>query len=283
MIKGFLTLTRLRLSLVIAFSAIVGFVCASHEISWRLLITFVGVGLLSAGASAFNQVLEKDLDSRMGRTQNRPLLTGQFTSGQALFLATVLSIAGFAALLVRANELAALLGAFTLVWYCAVYTPLKQKTLFALPVGALTGALAPLVGCAAALGHIQVSAVSLGLFLFFWQVPHFLIMLLKYGQQYQNAGFPYMSILSDVRRYKRIVFVWIVAASVSTLLFPLFYIVSNVILVGVLISVNILFLTFSIIWMRKDIDAIKYKGIFRVLYGYQATILTVVMIQGLLR
>ncbi len=279
--KTFPALTRLRLSLVIAFSAIVGYVCAGHEISWKLTIVFVGVALLSAGASAFNQVQEKDLDARMERTQDRPLPTGKWSVRQALYIAILLSTSGFFLLVFWTNFLAAMLGAFTLVWYCGIYTPLKRKTLFALPVGALTGALAPLIGCAAAIGHIQISAIGIGLFLLFWQVPHFLIMLLKYGHQYQNAGFPYLSMLNDLPRFKRIVFVWIVAASVTTLVFPLFYIVSTALLIIVLILINILFLAYTAGWALRGVYAQRYKGMFRVLYLYQAAVLGIVVAQGL--
>jgi protoheme IX farnesyltransferase len=275
-------LSRVKLSFAVALSAVAGFVPVCHSLSWGLLAAFAGVALLSAAASAFNQIQEMDLDALMERTRFRPLLTEQASPGQALVFAIGSALAGLAILFFYTTPLASLLGGCTLVWYCMVYTPLKRKTLFALPVGALTGALPPLIGCAAATGKILGPAVGIACFLFFWQVPHFLLMLLKYGREYEAAGFPYMSILKNEGRFRGIVFVWCAAASASALAFPLFGLVSGLWTLATLIAPNILFIVYFYVRMLRASAAIDVNMAFRAMYLFQGSILALVIVQGIL-
>jgi heme o synthase len=275
-------LSRVKLSVAVALSAVAGFVAVSHAISWGLLGTFAGVALLSAAASAFNQLQEMDLDAVMDRTRFRPLLTGCISRREALIFGIGAALAGFAVLYFRTTHAAALLGGFTLAWYCAVYTPLKRKTLFALPVGALTGALAPVIGCTAATGKISGPVVCLACFLFFWQVPHFLLMLFKYGREYEKAGFPYMSILTNEARFRSIVFVWCAAASVSSLAFPLFGLVSGVSLTTALVVANLFFIFYFYFKMARAAKIFSVNKAFRLMYMFQGCVLTLVIAQGIL-
>jgi protoheme IX farnesyltransferase len=281
-LKTLAALTRIKLSIAVAVSAVAGFVAACHTISFGAFYTFVGVALLSASASVLNQVQEKDLDARMERTKNRPLVTHQISIPLALAISLVSAVAGFAILFAATTTFAALLGVFTLFWYNAVYTPLKRKTLIALPVGALTGALAPIIGCVAANNRLDATAVGIGFFLFFWQVPHFLLLLLKYGPEYQKAGYPYMAQVKHETRFRYIVFLWLVATSVSTLLFPLYGFVSLIWLVAVLIGVNILFISYYFVALIKNKKPLDLNAAFRFMYVFQACILLVLVVQALL-
>jgi heme o synthase len=279
--RAIAVLTRVRLSLAVAACAVAGFLSVRHSLSWGILCTFSGVALLSAAASALNQVQEKDLDAFMERTRRRPLPSGQLSRGQALLFATVSGTGGFALLFSGTTPAAALLGIFALVWYNAVYTPIKRKTLFALPVGALTGALAPVIGCAAATGRLDGPVIGIACFLFFWQVPHFFLMLLKYGPEYEKAGFPYMTILKNDGHFRGIVFIWCVAASVSTLLFPLFGLVSNVALVTGLVLLNAGFILSCYFNVVRAQGTIGFHMAFRSMYLFQGCMFAVVMAQGI--
>ena len=281
-VRALAALSRVNLSLAVAASAAAGFVCVSHALSWKALAAFAGIALLAAAASALNQIQEKDLDGRMERTRNRPLPAQRITVRWALAAALLLGIAGCALLFFCTTPLAALLGVCAAVWYNLVYTPLKRRTLFAVPVGALTGALAPVIGCVAATGRIRMAAAGIGFFIFFWQIPHFLLMLLKYGPQYGNAGFPYVSILRDEVRFRNIAFVWYAAASASTLLFPLFGTVSNVALIASLVFLNAAFVLYFYFRVVRAKGAIDFGGAFRSMYLFQGCMLGLVIVQGIL-
>jgi heme o synthase len=274
-------LTRVRLSFAVAAFGAAGFLSVRHSFSWGVLFTFAGVALLSAAASALNQVQEKDLDALMERTRRRPLPSGDLSGGQALLFATFSGTGGLAFLFFGTTHAAALLGISALVWYNAVYTPIKRKTLFALPVGALTGALAPVIGGAAAAGRLDGPAIGIGCFLFFWQVPHFFLMLLKYGPEYEKAGFPYTTILKNKDRFKGIVFIWCAAASVSTLLFPLFGLVSGRGLVAALVVLNGLFVPYFYFKVVRRIKTPDFNPAFRSLYLFQGSVLILLIWQGL--
>jgi heme o synthase len=279
--RALAALSRVKLSLAVAGTAVAGFVSVSHLLTWRTLVTFAGVALLSAAASAFNQLQERGLDAAMERTRLRPLITRQISPSLALAFAIGSALAGFAILFFYTTPLATLLGGFSLAWYCALYTPLKRKTLFALPVGALTGALAPVIGCVAATGRICVPAIGIACFLFFWQVPHFLLMLLKYGHEYEKAGFPFMSISKNEDRFKRIVFVWCAAVSASSLVFPLFGLVYGQALVAALVVLNVLFIFFFCFKMVTTPKSLAVDKAFRSMYLFQGCVLALVILQGI--
>ncbi len=159
----------------------------SHPSS--LIHALAGTLLLFAGASAFNQLLEHRRDALMPRTADRPLPSGRLQRGEALALAIILSAGGLVYLLAFCNLLAALLGAFALFSYDLIYTPLKERTSLSTLVGAVPGAVPPLIGWAAARGSLGLGALSLSLIVFLWQVPHFLAIAWIYRDQYARAGF----------------------------------------------------------------------------------------------
>jgi protoheme IX farnesyltransferase len=148
-----------------------------------------GTALLAIGAAALNQLLERDLDARMNRTENRPLPSGRIQPDTALFFGGICSATGLLWLALQVNLLTSLLGAATLASYLFVYTPLKRKTTLNTVIGAIPGALPPLMGWTAATGEIGVGGWSLFAILFFWQLPHFLAIAWMYRDDYARAGF----------------------------------------------------------------------------------------------
>src|SRR5262249_32598612 len=138
-----------------------------------LFHTLLGTALMASGTAALNQWYESDSDSKMRRTRNRPIAAGRITRRSGFIFAVILSIPGFAALWFRANRLAAEMGLLTLVSYTGAYTPLKSRSAICTTVGAIPGALPPLIGYAAASGALDARAAALFLILFVWQFPHF--------------------------------------------------------------------------------------------------------------
>jgi protoheme IX farnesyltransferase len=183
-----------------------------------LLPSAAGVFLLAAGSSALNQIQEQKTDALMDRTRNRPVAAGRLHPAAALAIAIALLASGLAALAQTDSLTATVLGAFSALWYNAVYTPLKKRTAFALLPGALCGALPPLVGWTAAGGHPTDPLIVLlaGLF-FLWQIPHFWRRSLRWRDDYRRAGLPVASDLFSDRQNRRILSSWIISLGAGAL------------------------------------------------------------------
>ncbi len=148
----------------------------------------VGTGLLVAGSGAFNQVLERDTDRFMPRTRTRPMASGRRSASEGVALGLLTVVGGTALLAVSVNPLSAILGLVATFIYVFIYTPLKRRTLWAVPVGAVSGALPPVMGWAAATGSIDAGALALFAVIFWWQMPHFLGIALYRADDYRAAG-----------------------------------------------------------------------------------------------
>lgn len=196
-LADWMELTKPRITSMVVFTALVGFVTASSSSPWSPLLAaaLVGTGLVAAGASVLNQVLERDTDALMLRTRARPLPAGRVTPGAARAFGAVLTAAGLAALLSQSGPLAAAVAFTTWASYLFLYTPLKRKTPLATLVGAVPGALPPVIGWAAARGQLDAGAFILFAILFLWQVPHFLAIAWLYRDDYARAGFPMLPVL----------------------------------------------------------------------------------------
>ena len=191
----FSELIKARLTLMVLITTTMGFNLAASTVDWKLLFyTLFGTGLLASGAAALNQYLEKDLDAKMPRTENRPIPAGKIRSETALLLGGALSAAGLVYLAAQVNLLTSVIGAVTLVSYIAVYTPLKRVTSLNTVIGAVPGALPPLMGWTAAGGEITEKGLALVAILYFWQLPHFFAIAWIYRDQYAKAGFVMLSL-----------------------------------------------------------------------------------------
>ena len=188
--KDYLELTKPRITLLILICTAVGywFGCGA-SFHWTILAhTLLGTALLASGTSALNQWYEVDSDAKMRRTRRRPLPAGRIKRRNGLAFGLMLSAAGFADLWISTNRLAAALGLFTLLSYILLYTPLKQRSPVCTTVGAIPGAMPPLIGYAAAGHGIDVSAMALFLILFIWQFPHFDAIAWMYRDDYARGG-----------------------------------------------------------------------------------------------
>jgi heme o synthase len=199
----FLTLTKPRLNLLVLLTTLGGLYLASPSGVPLLLVvhTVIGTALVAGGAAALNQVWERDTDGRMRRTSGRPLPRGRLSVGDSTWFGVMLSAVGLAELALGANVTAALVAAFTSISYVLIYTPLKIRTSLATLVGAVPGALPPVIGWAAASGRITIPALVLFGIVFFWQMPHFLAIAWMYRDDYARAGIPLLPVLEpDGRR-----------------------------------------------------------------------------------
>jgi protoheme IX farnesyltransferase len=188
------TLTKPEINFLIAITAAAGFwtgtVAPTPQFPWiPFLHTIWGTTLVASGAATLNQLIELPYDAQMRRTARRPLAAGRMASSHALWFGVLLSVLGVAYLAISTNALASLLAAVTLLSYLFVYTPLKRITPLCTLVGAIPGAGPPLIGWAAARGHLDPAAWALFAIVFLWQFPHFMSIAWMYREDYARAGY----------------------------------------------------------------------------------------------
>lgn len=196
-------MTKPRLTFLVLVTTLVGFCMGSRApINWMLLLhAMLGTAFVAGGAAVLNQYLEKDLDARMKRTEDRPLPAGRLEANDALVFGASLSVLGMLYLVWRVNLLTAFLAAFTLSSYLFAYTPLKRKSPLCTLVGAVPGAIPPMMGWSAAQDSLGTGAWILFAILFLWQMPHFYALAQVYREDYARGGFPMLSVLDpDGRR-----------------------------------------------------------------------------------
>lgn len=187
-------LTKPEINLLIAITAAAGFwigsPAAPPQFPWMpFLQTLLGTVLVASGAATLNQLIELQYDAQMRRTARRPLVSGRIAPSRALWLGVLLSFLGVVYLAFSTNALASLLAALTLLSYLFLYTPLKRITPLCTLVGAIPGAAPPLIGWAAARGHLDPSAWVLFAIVFLWQFPHFMSIAWMYREDYARAGY----------------------------------------------------------------------------------------------
>ncbi len=202
-LADFVALTKPRLNLLVLVTTLAGLYLASPAgVEVTLLVnTLVGTALVAGGAAALNQVWERRTDALMRRTSTRPLPRGRLGTGEGASFGVVLSAIGLAQLAIAVNATAAAVAGWTLISYVLVYTPLKLRTPLATLVGAIPGALPPVIGWSAATGRISLEALVLFGIVFFWQMPHFLAIAWLYRDDYANAAIPLLPVLEpDGRR-----------------------------------------------------------------------------------
>lgn len=248
--KSFLAFIRFKVSISVTFSAYTAVVICRGCFSVFDILPMTGIFLLAAGASALNQYQEKEYDARMSRTIRRPIPSAEIKPLTSLWIAFLLVFAGL--LLIAAGEhwLTLLLGIFNIIWYNGFYTWLKRRSAFAVVPGALTGAIPVLMGWTAAGCYLfHPLPIFLAFFIFLWQVPHFWLLALLYEEDYRNAGFPTISNLFSVSQMKKIIFSWLFAASLSSVLMIIFGIVNLYFTAVIVVTLNAVLLFLSAFYL----------------------------------
>jgi protoheme IX farnesyltransferase len=195
-VADYVALAKPGITVMVAITAGVGFAVAGAAlVEWKLLVHLLaGTMLSSAGAAALNMFLEREADAKMERTRRRPLPAGRLAPAEALVFGVLLAAGGVAYLAAAVNLLTAGISAATIASYLGAYTPLKKRSSLCTLVGAVPGALPPVMGWAAARGSLDGGAWVLFLILFFWQLPHFLALAWMYREDYARGGFPMLPV-----------------------------------------------------------------------------------------
>ncbi len=254
-LKITLELNKVPITFLVTLTTLAGYVLVKGTIDGGLILPALGIFILACGGAALNHFQDRDKDALMERTKNRPIPSGKVSSSMVLWLAVIEIAVGTGLIYLGSNFLAAQLGLLALLWYNGLYTPLKRKTAFAVVPGSVIGAIPPLVGWVAAGGSLaDPNALTLAFFFFIWQVPHFWLLMLRYGPEYEAAGYPSITAMLGRQQIKSATFLWTAATAVSALMVALSGLVSLLFFkVLILIAAVWLVVVFSrLLWGRKE-------------------------------
>lgn len=198
----YLALTKPRLNFLVVATSAAGYYLGAPQTPDLSAMAYavIGTALVAGGAAVLNQVYERDTDALMRRTRMRPLPDGRVAPTEAGIFGLLLASAGLGLLAVQANALAAVLALVTLAVYLIVYTPMKRRSPLATLVGAIPGALPPLIGWAASHGELAAGGAALFGIVFLWQIPHFMAIAWLYREDYGKAGFPMLPVIDPEGR-----------------------------------------------------------------------------------
>lgn len=260
--------------LPVAFTGFTGYFLYNPQLNAEILLVSLGILLQAISSSVLNQLQEIELDRRMHRTHNRPLPAGKISLPAAIAFFIFNLVAGTLLIYFFGNLSAALLGLLTIFWYNVIYTYSKRITAFAVVPGALTGALPPFIGWAAAGGGIlDKPIVFLGFLFFIGQVPHFWLLVLKYGEEYGDAGIPTLTRVLSRPQINRLSFTWVVTSAISALFLSYFEVIHSKTLVFLLLVAS-----FYLVWSFRGMitgpeSKIQFRKNFILLNSYFLLIL----------
>jgi len=253
--KIILELIKIRISLFATLSTSAGFVLAHRGLSREMILPILGVFFLASGSCALNQYQEKQNDQLMERTQGRPIPSKKLSPSTALKISIGLLFLGSILLYFGAHWSALGCGLLAVIWYNGVYTFLKKRSAFAAIPGALVGAIPPVIGWISEKGFFSLDPqiLAISFFFFIWQVPHFWLLLLMFGKDYEKAGLPSLTRIFTSLQLSRITFIWIFSTAAACMMIPLFGMVESHAIHGGLFAT-----TLCLIW--KSLGLLKAKG-----------------------
>ena len=258
-LADFVSLTKPRLNLLVVATSAAGYYLGAPGLPQPgpMLQAVAGTALVAAGAAVLNQVLERDTDALMRRTRSRALPDGRVLPGDARLFGIVSAVSGLALLAAERHFIAAGLALATLITYLAIYTPLKRRSSLATLVGAVPGALPPLIGWTASHGSLTPGAAALFAIVYLWQIPHFMAIAWMYRDDYATAGFPMLPVIDPAGRRAGRQAVVCAAALIPASALPTLAGVSGMayLIVAVALGIGLLSLAISFAATRTDRSA----------------------------
>ncbi len=239
-IKNWLELSKLKIMVPVSLTGFTGFFAFNPHLSPGLLLTTFGIFLMAISASVLNQIQESGLDSKMARTCNRPLPSRRIRLQDAILFFIITLVTGLAFIYFAGNFKAALIGLITVIWYNGIYTYSKRITPFAVVPGAVTGALPPVIGWVAAGGGIwDKPVIFIAFLIFIGQIPHFWLLIMKYGEDYKQAGIPSLTDVFNLNQISRLTFAWVVSSVLAGLFLCYFEIIHSPVIILAMVGVSI--------------------------------------------
>lgn len=261
MIKPYIELTKPRITWLILMSTGIGYWCGLETFSLAVLVhLLLGTALIASGTATLNQWYERDADARMDRTRHRPLPAGKITPARAFVWGVFLSVVGFAELWFGVNHLTAWTGLFTLVTYLLIYTPMKQIHWHATTIGAIPGAMPPVIGYAAARGMLTWEALALFAILFIWQFPHFYAIAWMYREDYAKARIRMLPVVEPDGESTARQILWFSIALIPISLVPAWLSMTSVLYVCGAVVLGIYFLLAAIKVVRER-TVLRARGV----------------------
>ena len=252
-LKIIVELGKVRISLPIALSALSGFVLYTGDLNLQAWTLALGVFLMACSSSAINHWQEWEVDLKMPRTKDRPIPSGKVSPQTAFLIAVVFAFLGSVVLFFSNPLIALILSWATLFFYNIVYTPLKKLTAFAVIPGSMVGALPPMIGWAGAGGSLTSEVILLvAAFFFIGQIPHFWLLLLMFGEQYELAGMPSLNQIFNKEQIKRITYAWILTTLASAFLVNFLVIGNSFIMFFLMFYIFYLLFSLSISIFKQD-------------------------------
>lgn len=277
-------LSKVRIALLAAFSAAAGFMTAAERISSGIIAPVSGIFLLACGALSLNQYQERYTDALMDRTRSRPLPSGRVKSRTVIAFSLSCIAAGFLLLLFFVSLWTAGIGLFAVFWYNAVYLLIKRKNAFASIPGSLTGAVPPAAGFAAGGGHMtDPRLLVLAVFMIVWQIPHFWLIVMKYGKDYEKARFPSPDSVFSAGQLSRITFLWIVSTAAIPLIMPLYGVISPLLAAVLLFPITLILLGNMAGLLLFRIRQLPGKYDFMMINGYALLVLLLLIMDKILK
>ena len=282
-LKDWLELTKLKIMIPVSLTGFTGFFVFDPRFSARIIFTSLGILLMAISASVLNQIQEVLPDSKMNRTFDRPLPSHRIKPREAFLFFLFCLIAGTTIIYYAGNLKAVLIGLVTLIWYNGIYTYTKRITAFAVVPGAVTGALPPLIGWVAAGGGLwEKPVIFIEFLIFIAQIPHFWLLILKYGDEYKQAGYPCLLDVFNRTQIKRLTFSWVTTSVVAALFLCYFEIIQSLLINSILIVVSI-----YMIWQFVDLLRVRplndnYRKYSVVLDTYLLTVLLLLILDRII-
>lgn len=243
-IKYYLELSKLKIMIPVSLTGFTGYFIFDPHFSIKIVLITIGILFLAVSSSVLNQIQEVELDGKMNRTHNRPIPAGNINLQKAILFFLINFITGIVIIYYAGNHKAATIALITVFWYNVIYTYSKRITAFAVFPGAVTGALPPLIGWVAAGGGIWDRSIMFLEFLFFTgQIPHFWLLIIKYGEEYKKAGIPSLTNIFTISQINRLTFTWVVFSVVAALFLCYFEIILNTPFIFILLLASVI-----IIW-----------------------------------
>ena len=267
------------MNFLVVITTMVGYYMAAR--GWgdwgRIVATLIGTALTAAGSSVLNQFVEREFDGLMKRTSNRPLPGRRIRPLDALFFGLALAIVGVVTLWLLVNPLTAMLGALTLALYVLIYTPAKRRTSLCTIIGAIPGAIPPVMGFTAVYGAITPQALALFAILFFWQMPHFLAIAILYRDDYARGGFLMLPVVDEKLSITGRQIVLYSLSMVTVSLMPAILLMSGTVYFVAALLLGIVFTGFGIICAKSKTRA-DARQLFLASIIYLPALLAVMML-----
>jgi len=277
-------LTKIRITILVALTTSLGYILALTDLSAFSLYPVIGIFLLACGAAAMNHYQERGTDILMDRTKGRPIPSGNVSASFVITVAIVFLLAGSAVLFFKSSLLTLYIGLFTFLWYNVIYTPLKKVMALAIIPGSLVGALPPMAGWAAAGGSLTDDKILLiGAYFFVWQIPHFWLLLLVYGKDYDKGGFPTLTNMLSQRQLIKITFTWILLTIAVALSINFFGILNYYISNAMLMILCLWMFVRSVKFLDMTEDKKSFKGMFISINIFTLLIITILSVDKLVK